>query len=523
MLASLWPIGLPIQSQFRHSGSYEAAHEASMTTVVPLNSALPSRRIGPRELARLLGEWATPGQPAYAALAARVRLLVLDGRLPVGVRLPPERELAAALSRSRTTAAAAYDLLRESGYAASRQGSGTWTTLPGDAAEVPAWAPEPVPAGVVDLAHAAPSAPPQLHAAYAAALDELPRYLPGTGYDYRGVPVLRERLAERFTARGLPTTPDQILITSGALQAVRLALSMYVGAGDRVLVEQPGYPGGLDIVADLGARAVPVPVHDGWGGLDSEGLVTAVRQTAPRAAYLIPDFQNPTGALLPEDQRGVVAQALAEGRTAAVIDESLVELSLESDVMPTPFGSFVTTEPIVTVGSASKLFWGGLRIGWLRSDSITIRRLAALRARLDLSSPILEQLACADLMDQLELVRADRRSQLRTQRDALVAAMATHLPGWRYRLPGGGQVLWCELPSPASGALAAAAADRGLRVTPGSRFAADGTLESWIRLPYTRPVEELSVAVDLLGQAWATVAGLGPGARTLDADAAYVV
>src|SRR4051812_12807729 len=137
MLASLWPIGLPIQSQFRHSGSYEAAHEASMTTVVPLNSALPSRRIGPRELARLLGEWATPGQPAYAALAARVRLLVLDGRLPVGVRLPPERELAAALSRSRTTAAAAYDLLRESGYAASRQGSGTWTTLPGDAAEVP--------------------------------------------------------------------------------------------------------------------------------------------------------------------------------------------------------------------------------------------------------------------------------------------------------------------------------------------------------------------------------------------------
>ncbi len=71
--------------------------------------------------------------------------------------------------------------------------------------------------------------------------------------------------------------------------------------------------------------------------------------------------------------------------------------------------------------------------------------------------------------------------------------------------------------------MAAAAADRGLRITPGSRFAADGTLESWIRLPYTRPVEELAVAVDLLGQAWAAVAGLGSTARTLDADAAYVV
>lgn len=483
----------------------------------------PARRIGPRELARLLGTWATPGQPAYAALAARVRLLVLDGRLPVGVRLPPERELAAALGRSRTTAASAYDLLRESGYAASRQGSGTWTTLPGDAGDVPAWAPEPAPAGVLDLAHAAPSAPPQLHAAYAAALDELPRYLPGTGYDYRGMPALRERLADRFTARGLPTRPEQILITSGALQAVRLALSLYVGSGDRVLVEQPGYPGGLDIVTDLGARAVPVPVHEGWGGPDAEGLVTAVRQTAPRAAYLIPDFQNPTGALMPDEQRAIVATALAEGRTAAVIDESLVELSLETDRMPTPFAAWAGTEPMVTVGSASKIFWGGLRVGWLRSDSVTIRRLAALRARQDLSSPILEQLACANLLDQLDAVRAHRVTELRERRDALVAGLRRELPSWRFRVPDGGQVLWCELPTPSSGALAAAVADRGLRITPGSRFAADGTLESWLRLPYTRPVAELDGAVHDLAESWSLVSAGGLAPVPVEPVEAYVV
>jgi DNA-binding transcriptional MocR family regulator len=483
----------------------------------------PARRIGPRELARLLGTWETPGRPAYAELAARVRLLVLDGRLPVGVRLPPERELAAALGRSRTTAAAAYDLLRESGYAASRQGSGTWTTLPGDAGDVPAWAPEPAPVGVIDLAHAAPSAPPQLHAAYAAALDELPRYLPGTGYDYRGVPALRERLAERFTERGLATTPEQILVTSGALQAVRLALSLYVGAGDRVLVEQPGYPGGLDIVADLGARAVPVPMHDGWGGQDAQGLVTAVRQTAPRAAYLIPDFQNPTGTLMAEEQRATVAAALAAGRTAAVVDESLVELSLESDAMPTPFGSWASTEPMVTVGSASKIFWGGLRVGWLRSDSVTIRRLAALRARMDLSSPILEQLACARLMDQRAEVRRHQVAQLRRQRDALAAALRRDLPSWRFAMPAGGQVLWCELPTPSSGALAAAAAERGLRITPGSRFAADGTLESWLRLPFSRTVEDLETAVGELAQAWAAVGSGVPSAIPVEPVEAYVV
>jgi DNA-binding transcriptional MocR family regulator len=483
----------------------------------------PGRRIGQRELARLLGEWATPGQPAYSALASRVRLLVMDGRLPVGVRLPPERELAAALGRSRTTAAAAYDLLRDSGYAASRQGSGTWTTLPGDAAEVPAWAPEPAPDGVVDLSHAAPSAPAELHAAYAAALDELPRYLPGTGYDYRGVPQLRERLAARFTERGLATTPDQVLITSGALQAVRLALSMYVGAGDRVLVEQPGYPGGLDIVADLNARAVPVPVHDGWGGPESEGLVAAVRQTAPRAAYLIPDFQNPTGAVMSSEQRAVVAAALAEGHTAAVIDESLVELSLENTPLPMPFGTWATTEPVVTVGSASKLFWGGLRIGWLRSDTVTIRRLAAQRARLDLSSPILEQLAAAHLMDQLDSVRRQRATQLRERRDALARLLHERLPSWRFQLPAGGQVIWCELPSRSSGALAAAVADHGLRITPGSRFAADGTLESWVRLPYTRPVEDLTRAVDALAAAWFGLSGRPGARRELTTDEAYVV
>jgi DNA-binding transcriptional MocR family regulator len=84
-------------------------------------------------------------------------------------------------------------------------------------------------------------------------------------------------------------------------------------------------------------------------------------------------------------------------------------------------------------------------------------------------------------------------------------------------------VLWCELPTASSGALAVAAADRALRVTPGSRFAADGTLESWIRLPFTRPVEELTQAVELLAQAWAaTSGGLAPRAA-LEPDVAYVV
>lgn len=461
----------------------------------------------------MLGAGWRDGGAAYASLAGGVRLLVLDGRLPVGVRLPPERELATALGTSRTTVAAAYDVLRSSGHAASRRGSGTWTTLPAGGEHVPAWAPEPAPRGVLDLAHAAPSAPPQLHAAFAAALDELPRHLPGTGYDYRGLPELRARVADRFTARGLPTDPEQILVTAGALQGLRLALMVSAGPGDRVLVEQPGYPSGLDVVADLGARPVPVPL-DPVAGWDVRGLGAAVRQTAPRAAYLMPDYQNPTGQLMDDEDRARTARLLDRAHTIAVVDETIAELGLDTAPVVTPFAAFSTSA--LTVGSASKLVWGGLRIGWVRGDRGTIARLAGLRARQDLAGPVLEQLACAHLLADVEPVLAHRVAELRAGRDLLARLLRQHLPGWRWQPPAGGQVLWCALPAPRSAALVVAAAELGVRVTAGSRFTVDGTLEGWLRLPFTPPPDVLERAVPLLATAWDRAAGPLPPASPTD-------
>ena len=469
---------------------------------------MSGRSISSRDLARLLGDWRPGPAPAYVALSGGVRLLVLDGRLPVGVRLPAERELAAALGSSRTTIGAAYDALRSSGHAASRRGSGTWTTVPDSGTDVPAWAPEPAPDGVLDLAHAAPSAPPAVHVAYAAALDELPRYLPGTGYDYRGLPLLRARVAERFTARGLPTSPDQVLITNGAVQGIRLCLALAAGAGDRVLVEQPGYPNGLDAVTDLGGRPVPVPVDldRGW---DDVGLAAALRQTAPRAAYLVPDFQNPSGALMDGEARQRTARMLDRHRTVAVIDETLVELALDPHPAVAPFATQARSTPVLTVGSASKIAWGGLRVGWVRADRALISRLAAQRSRQDIAGPVLEQLACAHLLADLEGLRTHRIGELRTRRALLLGLLAQHLPDWVCPAPPGGQVLWCTLPAPASAALVTAAADLGVRITAGSRFAVDGTLQSRLRLPFTPPAEVLERAVPLLASAWSRVAESG--------------
>src|SRR4051794_36023564 len=153
-------------------------------------------------LARLLGAWRSGG-PAYAALAAAIRLLVLDGRLPLRTRLPGERELAAALGVSRTTAAAAYAALRDGGFLESRRGAGSWTRLPADAPGAgPAAAP---PAGLIDLSAAATAAPEgALHRALAAATTELPRHLPGSGYEAAGLAALREAVAAHLTRRGAP-------------------------------------------------------------------------------------------------------------------------------------------------------------------------------------------------------------------------------------------------------------------------------------------------------------------------------
>src|SRR3954468_15257508 len=134
-----------------------------------------------RRLAELVGDLGGDRPPRYAALAGRVRLLVADGRVPLGARLPAERELAAALGLSRATVTAAYARLREDGWAAARQGAGTFATLPARPHRG-AWVPCPADDETIDLAHAAPAAPSSVPAAFAAALTELPRYLPQHGY-----------------------------------------------------------------------------------------------------------------------------------------------------------------------------------------------------------------------------------------------------------------------------------------------------------------------------------------------------
>jgi DNA-binding transcriptional MocR family regulator len=455
--------------------------------------------------------------PAYAGLADELRLLIGDGRVDADLRLPSERDLSVALGVSRTTVTRAYASLVDTGFAVARQGSGTYTRVPGGRRQVfdRTLAPHAGADGLIDLTCAAPPAPPGLAAAYAEAAADLPLYLGGHGYFPTGLPALQQAVAATYDARGLPTDPDQVLVVPGALSALTIVAQALVGTRERVLVESPGYPNAMAALRRAGARRVPVPMD--VGGWDLDAIARVVRGAQPRLAYLIPDFQNPTGNLMGDSQREQYATLLRRAGTMPVVDESHASLRLDGGRMPRPFASFAPDT--ITLGSASKSLWGGLRIGWVRCPADVTERLVTARVALDLGSPVFEQLVAARLLARGDELGAAHRDRLRHQRDVLAAAVRKRLPGWRFRLPSGGLSLWCELPSGGRGvgalALVAEAEQHGVALSPGPVFAVDGGLDRFVRIPYTRPEDELRDAVDRLAEAWVTVTAGRPatGAR----------
>ncbi|WP_406205006.1 PLP-dependent aminotransferase family protein [Kitasatospora sp. NBC_01560] len=488
--------------------------------------------VTPAALARLLAsarlpEPATTRRPAYRALAGQIRLLVSEGRLQIGARLPAERELALALGLSRTTVATAYEALRSDGYLHSRRGSGSWTALP-EGAPPPGDALHPVPPDeqgrVLDLGVAALPAPqPFLGAAAARAVEQLPAYAAGHGHFPSGVPVLREAVARRYTERGLPTAPDQILITIGAMGGLYLAQRALVGRGDRVAVEAPSYAHALQALRRGDARLVPVPFARPGGparqpAWDLPEWRRVLHGAAPRVAYVIPDFHNPTGALVDEEQRRELLAAARAAGTVVLVDETTAELGWgvpDGTPLPRPMAALDRSAQVVTVGSAGKLLWGGLRIGWIRAAPALVRRLASERVYSDVGAPVLDQLIAAELLGEpLAAVRTHQLDRLRATAGAFADALGQRLPEWHYAMPPGGLALWVATGGVSGAALALAGEQGGIRIAAGNRFGSDGAFEHHIRIPLTLPAAAVPAAVDRLA---ALAARAGAGGRWSDA------
>ena len=457
-----------------------------------------SRRFGAQSLVRLLGHWqeSTSRTPIWRQLAEALRLLILDGRLALETRLPGERELAAALNISRTSVASALGQLREEGYLYSRQGSGSRIALPERPVEAAAKQTDPL---SVNLAVASLSAGPEIHQAYSQALKIMPEHLSNTGYDQQGLPLLREAIARRYSERGLPTRSDEVMIVNGALSGFALVLRLFTGPGDRVVVDAPTYPMALSAIQGASCRPVSVALpQQGW---DCDGLAATIAQTAPRLAWLMPDFHNPTGRCMDSATRQRVADIAAQTRTTLVADETMVDLWYDAPPPP-PLAAFNPDAPVITIGSAGKSFWGGLRIGWIRASSRTIASLVQARDSLDLGSPLLEQLACCWLLENENRLLPSRRAMLATRRDMCGALMAEYFPHWHFTPPEGGLSFWVELPGMLATLFSVRAESRGIHIGTGTRFGLAGAFDRYLRLPFTLSDDELRNAFTTLQPLW---------------------
>lgn len=471
------------------------------------------RRIGTLRLLEMLGEWSSGNRPLYELLSEALRRCIDQGDLRPGTRLPSERSVASSLAVSRTTVVAALSRLKQDGYMDSAPGSGTWVravrgfsplggvvTPTATVGRNPLFSRLGVPVdGAIDLTAAVLGPSPLVAKTIEEANRRVGYVVEGTGYFPAGLPRLREIVADWFTGRGLATEEEEILITTGGQQGIMLIAAAYIQPGDPVVAESPTYPGALDAFRLVGASVRTVHVSE--AGVACDDIVRAIEARQPRISYLIPTFHNPTGTVMAELERRRLARYLAtEPQTVVIEDESLVELSLTEEPPPRPLASH--HDGVLTVGSASKPFWGGLRVGWVRGPPEIIRRLTHYKTVFDLATPTTTQATACLLLERSDEILAERRRHLTVRQEALCQAVSAMLPDWDWIPPAGGLSIWARMPRGSATELAQVALRHGLVLVPGPFFDPHAHHDMFFRLPYVLPAATLEHGVGRLARAW---------------------
>ena len=371
-------------------------------------------------------------QPLHRQLEQGLREAIRDGRLPAATGLPSSRAFAAQLGVSRGIVVEAYEQLVAEGYLASRPGGATRVARSAIAA--PFHQPETEPARAeFDFRPGRPDVSEfpravwlrSLRAALLRAPSDRLTYLGG-----HGIPELRVALATYLNrARGTAADPVDVVICSGFAQGLALTARAMRARGARVVaVEDPSDPEYRATLAAAGLDTVGVPV-------DEHGLrVDLLERLDVDGVVVTAAHQYPTGGVLPPDRRAALADWAA--RAGALIIEDDYDAEFRYDREPVGAIQGLCRDVVVYAGSASKVLAPGLRLGWLLSPPALTRSLIEGKQAADMGSPALDQLAFADVLERGELDHHLRRMRpiYRGRRDALLDALARHLPDLR---PGG--------------------------------------------------------------------------------------
>jgi DNA-binding transcriptional MocR family regulator len=447
----------------------------------------------------------------YRQLADDFAASIRDGTLKAGERVPSVRELSRDRGLSPATVVHAYELLEADGFIETRPRSGfyvsaAWQAAPRAAAPRPP-APRREPRttrvdvselvfqvlesvrdrDVVPLGSAFPS--PMLFPLGRLArclstgarqmdpwstLDDLP---PGSA-------ELRSQIARRYLRSGSRVSQDEIVVTSGALEGLNLCLQVLTRPGDIVAIESPAFYGCLQAIEALRLRAIEIPTLPDRGA-DVGALARILDRHPVRACWLMTNFQNPLGALMPEESKKDLVKLLEKHTVPLIEDDVYAELYFGR--RPKPAKAFDRSGLVLHCSSFSKCLAPGYRIGWVAAGRFaTALQRRKIMSSLSTSIPAQDAITLYLREGGYERHLAALRRALASQQAAALESLTRHMPpGFRVVRPEGGYFLWVEL-APGLDAIAIhqQALEQGLSVAPGPIFSAKRQFRSYLRLNY---------------------------------------
>jgi 2-aminoadipate transaminase len=324
-----------------------------------------------------------------------------------------------------------------------------------------------------------------------------------------GIYELRKFIAERMQREGVSAEPENVVITNGSQQALDLIFKLFVNPGDPVIYELPAYIGGINAAVNYEARPVGIPLDD--HGIDTNFLeerlagMAAAGQPLPKLLYTIPNFHNPAGVTMSPARRRRLLELACQYGFLILEDNPYGDLRIEGEAAP-HIKTFDSDGHVIYLGSFSKTFLPGIRLGWMVAPEPVIRKVVIAKQGTDLCSNSLGQkLVC-------EFARAGLfephirtlRDLYRRKRDCMLAALDAHFPaGVHWTYPEGGFFVWVTLPAQLDARELLPQAITGERVAyvPGGAFFVNCAGRNTIRLAYSQPSErELEEGVARLGR-----------------------
>jgi len=330
-----------------------------------------------------------------------------------------------------------------------------------------------------------------------------------------GLPILRTSLAALMRERGIQSSTEQVMVTTGSQQAFDLLVRVLIEPGDTVLVEVPAYPATLQALRLAQARIVPVPMDE--HGLQADALAELLQQLPdtqrPKLLYTVPNFSNPRGTLLAAERREALVQLACTHGFWVVEDDPYGELRFDTDGPMPPtlrtIGDRLAdggVNPVVYLSSLSKTVAPALRVGWMLADNSLLRRCVIAKQTVDLCTSPLAQMVAARYLESGRYPATVQRARIEYQRrmQALVQGITTQLDGRVHCAPpAGGMFVWATFAqSIAPQALFDAAVAQQVLYVPGKAFYPDSAQHHTMRLSFAAPdVPQIEQAVQRLAAA----------------------